>query len=228
MVEAAASPVRGLALVGLLLCSASLWMLCLQQFFRAAAMAFFQQWLPTFLRESRHLSISEAGLFSSCAAGGAFLGGLLGGFCSDWLLTRTGNRWLSRQGIAVFGMLSCALLIVAAYYAADRYLAIACITLGAFIATFGGVSGYTVAIELGGRHVATVFSVMNTSGNIGAALFPWLVGVVVDRAGNWDSILFLCAGVFVVDGLCWAMLRVRGPIGGPDFITPARDQRTGS
>ena len=195
-----------------LLTSGSMWLLCAQQFLRAAAMIFFATWFPTFLREARGATVVQSGLLTTLAGAGVVLGSLLGGFASDRVLAATGSRRLSRQGIAVAGMTACAALIVCAYFVADRTLAVGVISAGAFCGAFGGVSGYTVAMELGGRRVATVFSVMNMCGNFGAALFPAVIGWLVQRTGNWDLVLFIFAGIFAVDAVCWALLNPKEPL----------------
>jgi MFS family permease len=199
-----------------MLTSLPLALLCGQQFFRAAGMVFFLTWFPLFLQKTRDVSLLGSGALTTVAGIGGVLGSLAGGFFSDWLLQRTGNERLSRQGIAVFGMGSCALLILASYFVRDVNHSIALISLGAFCATFGGVSGYTVAIRFGGRHVATVFSTMNMFGNIGAALFPITAGWLVSWTGNWNLILFLFAAVMAIDALCWALLNPKGTLFGDE------------
>jgi len=194
--------------------SGSLSLLCAQQFFRAAGMVFFLTWFPTFLQKTRGVSTLDSGILTTVAGIGGVLGSLSGGFVSDWMLRRTGNARLSRQGIAVVGMGICSLLIVASHFVADVNGSIALISLGAFSATFGGVSGYTVAIDFGGRRVATVFSSMNMCGNIGAALFPVTAAWLVGRTGNWNLMLFLFAGIMAVDAVCWAILNPQGTLFG--------------
>jgi ACS family D-galactonate transporter-like MFS transporter len=194
--------------------SKSLALLCAQQFFRAAAMVFFLTWFPTFLQKTRGVSSLNSGVLTTIAGMGGVLGSLSGGFCSDWLLQRTGNKRLSRQGIAVVGMASCAVLIAISYFIVDTRTSITAIAAGAFCATFGGVSGYTVAIDFGGRHVATVFSTMNMCGNFGATLFPITAGWLVATTGNWNLILFLFAAIMAVDAVCWAVLNPQGTLFG--------------
>jgi MFS family permease len=196
--------------------SGSLALLCAQQFFRAAGMVFFLTWFPTFLQQTREVSSLTSGVLTTIAGVGGFLGSVSGGFASDWLLGVTGNPRLSRQGIAVAGMGLCSVLIVMSYFVDDVRGSIALISLGAFCATFGGVSGYTVAIKFGGRQVATVFSAMNMCGNIGAALFPITAGWLVDKTGNWNLILFLFAGIMAIDAVCWALLNPQGTLFGED------------
>lgn len=196
--------------------SLPLALLCGQQFFRAAGMVFFMTWFPTFLQKTRDVTLLGSGVLTTVAGVGGVLGSLTGGYFSDWLLKRTGNMRLSRQGIAVAGMGCCSLLILSSFFVRDVNSSIALIALGAFCATFGGVSGYTVAISFGGRHVATVFSTMNMFGNLGAALFPITAGWLVAQTGNWNLILFLFAGLMAIDALCWALLNPKGTLFGDE------------
>jgi len=196
--------------------SLPLALLCGQQFFRAAGMVFFMTWFPTFLQKTRDVTLLGSGVLTTVAGVGGVLGSLTGGYFSDWLLKRTGNMRLSRQGIAVAGMGCCSLLILSSFFVRDVNSSIALIALGAFCATFGGVSGYTVAISFGGRHVATVFSTMNMFGNLGAALFPITAGWLVAQTGNWNLILFLFAGLMAIDALCWALLNPQGTLFGDE------------
>ena len=191
-----------------------MWLLCAQQFFRAAAMMFFQSWFPTFLRETRGVDLVGSGKLAFIVGLGALLGGMSGGAFSDWLLVRTGNRRLARQGIALTGMLSCGCLIGASYFISNTNIAIGCISFGAFLATFGGVSGYTMAIEFGGRQVATTFSLMNMCGNIGAALFPLFAGFISESAVGWTGVLFLSVIILFIDAVCWALLNPTHTISG--------------
>lgn len=208
-----------------MLTSSSVWLLCTQQFLRAAAMIFFGTWFPTYLEEARGVSTLEAGFLTSFAGVGAIFGSASGGFASDRILRITGNRRLSRQGIAVVGMCCCSLLILVAYFVENTWFAVGLLSLGAFCGTFGGVSGYTVAIEYGGKNVATVFSTMNMCGNIGAGLFPLAAGWLVHAFGMWDPVLFLFAGIFAVDAVCWALLNPRGTLDEEDALQATTEPR---
>jgi MFS family permease len=194
--------------------SVPLLLLCGQQFFRAAGMVFFTTWFPTFLQKTRGVSQLDSGILTTVAGIGGVVGSLTGGFFSDWLLKKTGNARLSRQGIAVVGMSCCSVLILLSYFVSDTNQSIGLISLGAFFATFGGVSGYAVAITFGGKHVATVFSTMNMFGNFGASLFPLTAGWLVAQTGNWNLILFLFAAVMAIDAVCWALLNPQGTLFG--------------
>jgi MFS family permease len=196
----------------IMITSVPLGLLCAQQFLRAAAMVFFVTWFPTFLQETRGVSLHHSGLITTLVGTGGVIGSLTGGIFSDWLLNKTGNSRLARQGIATLGMSCCALLIAGSYFMQSTTTSMALISLGAFCATFGGVSGYTVAIGFGGRYVATVFSTMNMCGNLGAALFPITAGWLVAQTQQWNLVLFLFAGIMAIDAICWALLNPQGTL----------------
>jgi MFS family permease len=192
-----------------MLASKSLALLCAQQFLRAAGMVFFVSWFPSFLQKTRSVDLKTSADLSSWVGIGGVIGSLTGGLASDLLLQLTGNRRLARQGLAVSGMLLCSLLMLASMKVADIRIAICLITAGVFCATFGGVSGYTVAIEFGGQQTATVFSMMNMVGNFGAMLFPLVSGWLTARFNSWNLMIVLFAGIMAVDAVCWAMLNPR-------------------
>ena len=187
----------------------SLLLLCGQQFLRAAAMIFFVTWFPTFLRETRGVSLMQSGLLTTYAGVAAMLGVICGGYASDWLLARTGSKRIARQLLAAVAMATCAVLIVLSYFVADVNAAIALISAGAFIACFGGVAGYTVAIDYGGERVGTVFGAMNMAGSFGAMLFPVTVGWLVSATGTWNAALFTFAALMAIDAVLWALLNPR-------------------
>lgn len=197
---------------GTMLRSPSMILLCSQQFFRSAAMTFFWTWFPRFLQETRGVPQDQSGYLAALPGVAAMLGGMAGGYTSDWILKETGNRRLARQGVAVAGMVLCSLLTVAAYFIAEPVSAVLCIAVGAFWGVFGGVSGYSVAIEFGGKSVATVFATMNMCGNVGSALFPMLVGWYVSRGGDWNLVLLFFATLFAIDALLWGILNPKRPL----------------
>lgn len=107
-------------------------------------------------------------------------------------------------------MSACAVLMAASIFIADVNAAIALITAGAFVATFGGVAGYTVAIDYGEERVGTVFGAMNTAGNLGAMLFPVTIGWLVTATGTWNAALVAFVVLMAIDAVFWAVLNPRG------------------
>jgi ACS family glucarate transporter-like MFS transporter len=197
---------------GALIRSPALWWICGQQFFRAAGYIFFASWFATFLRETRGVGDVEAGLFTSLPLWGVVLGSPVGGIVSDWLLARTGSRRVGRQGLAAASMFVSAALILLSYRVSEVWGAVLLISLGSFCSSMAGPCTYAITIDMGGRHVAPVFSVMNMAGNIGATVFPMVVPWFVRTTGSWDFMLLLFAGIHAAAAFCWLMLDPRGTI----------------
>jgi nitrate/nitrite transporter NarK len=189
-----------------------MWLICAQHFLRAAAQVFFGTWFVTFLQEHYSMSQGESAFFASVPPLLLITGSAVGGVLSDWLLHRTGSRRVSRQGLAVVNLLVCASMFLLASLAENAYVGVALISAGCLFMTIGGVSAYTVTMDLGGLHVAAVFSTMNMCGSIGAATFPQYAGWLVETTGNWNYVLLSIAGIYVAAAVCWSLLNPEGTL----------------
>ncbi|MBS0204896.1 MAG: MFS transporter [Planctomycetes bacterium] len=201
-----------------------MWMICGQQFCRAAALVFFGSWFATFLQESRQISVGKSGLLSILPHLATAVACLIGGGVADLIYRRTGRLDWSRKGLAVASLTLSTGLIFAAYFVQDATLAVIVISAGIFCAGLAGPSSYAVTMDMGGRHVGAVFATMNMVGNIGAGLFP----MFVPRFRKWleatPALLDLCAGdswnaVVVLISLlhlgaaaCWLLLPIHGTV----------------
>ncbi|MBX7168862.1 MAG: MFS transporter, partial [Pirellulales bacterium] len=192
--------------------SVPLWAICWVQVFRAAGYIFFATWFTTYLVESRHLSITRSGWLTSMPLLAIVAGQLFGGWLSDWILQQTGSRDWARKWLSVASMLGCAGCIVVAIFLSSAYAAVAAIGVGAFVGAIGAPCSYAITIDMGGRHVPMVFSVMNMAGNVGAIGFPVAVPYVLQATGSWVAVLWLFAAMYVAAGLCWLVIDTRGTV----------------
>jgi len=189
---------------GVLLSSRTLWMICGQQFFRAAGYIFYSTWFPTYLKETRGVTTMESGILSSLPLLAVVVGGITGGVFVDWILKRTGSRRISRQYVGVVSLSLCAFFILLAYFVNDATSVVLLISIGSFCATVAGPCASAVTIETAGKHVPITFSVMNMVGNIGAAVCPVLVAQVAKV--NWELVLIFFVAIYVAGALCWVMI----------------------
>ncbi len=195
-----------------LLIDPAMILLCTQQFLRAAATALFFTWFPRFLQETKGLTPAESGGYAAWPLVAGMVGGLIGGTLSDWLLRHTGSTRVSRQGMAIGAMVACTTASISAYHAADATTTVLFVCVSAFSGYLAGPVAYATAITMGGRRVAPVFATMNMAGNIGAGVFPFVVGRLADTTGNWNLTLLLFGGLYASSGLCWAFLNPRRPL----------------
>jgi len=145
-------------------------------------------WLPTYLKEERHLTIVGTGSYLSLLIGGAFLGYLCGGYVTDWL----GRR----KAIGLFGILSGAILFSYIHIpAADNHvLLVLGFPLGfCFSAIFSGFGSYLA--ELYPREVrGTGQSFTYNVGRAVGAFFPTAVGFEAGSKGLGDALVYGTVG----------------------------------
>jgi sugar phosphate permease len=204
-----------------LVARSSFWLICGQQFFRAAGYAFFASWFATYLQETRDVSTAKSGWLLTIPLVASVVASILGGGVSDYVYRRTGRLTLARSGLAASSLFVCALLVFSAWFVQDATVATIVIGAGAFCAAVAGPCAYASTMDMGGRNVALVFSWMNMIGNFGAGLLPWVVPrfrVMIDETpqlldlcgGNsWNAVLILFAAMYLLASACWALLRVR-------------------
>lgn len=197
------------------------WLICGQQFFRAAGYAFFSSWFATYLQETRNVSTARSGWLLTLPLIASVLAAVLGGGVSDFVYRQTGRLTLARSGLASVSLLICAGLVFSAWFVRDATVATIIISAGAFCAAVAGPCAYASSMDLGGRNVALVFSWMNMIGNFGAGLLPWVVPrfrTLVDesplllslcRQNSWNAVLILFGSMFLLASTCWGLLQVK-------------------
>jgi hypothetical protein len=97
----------------------------------------------------------------------------------------------------------------------DPWVAVSLTALSCFAAQSTQPLWWSCAIGVSGRHVGTLFGLMNTVGVFGAMSSQYLVGALADwmRARGfsgreqWDPIFFIDVGVLVCAGLIWSSFR---------------------
>jgi MFS family permease len=192
--------------------SPALAWICAQQFLRAGGYMFYSTWFASYLRETRGVSLQEAGVLTSLPLLGFVCGSPSGGVLSDWLLARSGSRRVGRQGVAIGSQLACALLVLLARPVAGAWGTALLIGTAAYCGSMAGACAYAITIDMGGRHVAPVFSTMNMAGNVGAMLFPVLIPWLVGEDRDWDLVLYVFAAIHLVAAACWTFLNPEGTI----------------
>lgn len=199
----------------------SFWMICGQQFFRAAGAAFFQSWFPTYLQETRGVSTAASGWLSTLPLIATVVAAILAGGLSDYVYRKTNRLTLARSGLAAGALFLCSILVFSAWFVQDAKTATLVISAGAFFAAVAGPCAYASTMDMGGKNVSLVFSWMNMIGNFGAGLIIWSVPHFrssIDGTpalqklcgeNSWNAIPLLFGMMFLLSSLCWALLRVR-------------------
>ena len=195
-----------------LLSSPALWWICGQQAFRAAGYIFFTSWFATYLQETRGVGVATSGFLNMLPLLAVVLGGVLGGALSDRLLKLTGRRDVARRWLAAGCLFVCAGLTFWALVLDNALAAVVVISLGSLFAALAAPCAYTITIDMGGDHVATINATMNMMGNLGAWAFPIAVPWLLGRFGSWDVVVLVFGALHAAAAVFWLLLKPEGTI----------------
>ena len=176
-------------------------------------------WFPKYLQDARECDNIEAGLLSSLVLAGSAIGVLGGGVVADRIL-RSGRdvvRCRRLLGGSCF-TIAAGLLVVAVRM--DSAIAMAAVAaLSSLCLQIVLPTWWSAAIEQSGKHVGSLFGLMNMIGLVGAMVSQWFVGWFADyRKGlgfsgreQWDPMFNVYVGVLLFGALFSALYR-RKPV----------------
>lgn len=200
--------------------SLPLWLLCAQQSMRAGANRYLDQWLSTYLQEVPLQHISDERERQATAnhltAFPLYIGvisGPIGGFLSDRILRRTGNRRMARNGVAAVSLGLAMICYLPIFFIDDAVTQIVFFTLGTFVSTFAAPCAYALSMDVSGKNLPVVFGAMNMVGNLGAAAITGIVPDVNRLFGGWPASLAMFVGIHAIALVCWLLLNPNRTIG---------------
>ena len=159
-------------------------------------------WMPTFLKQEKHLNPLEMGLLASLPLFGGALGGLCGGFLNDLLIAKIGNRKLARRIIAGGCKVIAAAFICGSLYFNDPLTIMIILFLCKFFSDMSQPTWWGTVTDIGGPAAGRVFGMVNTVGAAGLfAAGPILA--IVQRNHGFDGLFYFVGGVYIVTTLFW-------------------------
>ena len=168
-------------------------------------------WLPDYLERERHLSVRQAGIWTSVPQACGFLGAMLGGACSR-ARAQAGMPALTASKLPLIaGMLTAAACTAGAAIVQGAPLAILLVSIALFAASLASSCGWAMAsVATSPDKVATLEAIQNIGGSAGGALAPAITGGMVQLTGSFTPALLLAAAIAVASALIYALC-VREP-----------------
>jgi sugar phosphate permease len=175
----------------------NLWILALMYFCYNFNLNVYNDWFPTYLHDSRSMTLAKMGLYASLPLFAGTLGDLAGGWFSDHVLRRTNNPNLARRWVAIAGFLLSAVATVPAILAKDPQTSVAfyCVAFFALEWTVG--ISWAIPLDIGGDFAGSVSAVMNTLGNIGGAVSSTVVTYFASSYG-WNAPFFVTVALCLI------------------------------
>lgn len=191
-----------------LLSSTRLWCLLATAFGSTFLWQFYITWFPTYLRERRGMSLAETGFYASIpfllGVGATWVGGIL----TDWIGRSKGDR-AARTIIGLVSLSTAAVLMSAGVWCPQAGLAALLMGCAAGAVDLYLGAAWSSAIDIGGSSGGAVAGLMNAASNCAGFVSPALMGWVLQRSGDWDSVLFLGAATTAVAAVLWLFVNPR-------------------
>jgi ACS family glucarate transporter-like MFS transporter len=202
---------------GRLIRSKQVWMLCWQYFCLSYGWYFYVTWLPTYLKEARHLDLSSMAMLSIWPL---FAGGLANPVSvavGNWLVRRNGNVVLMRRIMACIGFTGASGFLIYSTRFADPNYAVAAIALASFCNDLVMPHAWASAMDIGGKYAGTISGAMNFWGNVGGGLGPLMIGYILSWTDNdWNLTFYVSAAIYFLGSVFWLLLDPVTPLDDPE------------
>jgi ACS family glucarate transporter-like MFS transporter len=164
----------------------------------------FFSWFFIYLSKVRGLDLKSSGLYGMLPFIAMAIASPLGGWISDILTIRHGQR-VGRCLVAGVGMILATVFVAAATQVADARVASVVLAGGSGALYLAQSAFWTLSADLGRSSAASVAGVMNMGCQIGGAVVASLTPVIAAQYG-WSASLLFAAGVAFVGGLAWLFI----------------------
>jgi MFS family permease len=163
----------------------TVWYLCAMYFCYGYSFALFLQWFPTYLKTAGFTS-TEMAIYAALPLLAGMFGDLAGGWASDYWFKKTGHVARARNviGFAGFALAAIAVVPAALTDSPTTSVWLSCFAMFGLEFTIG--ASWAVPLDIGGDCAGSVSAVMNTCGNIGAAIAAAVIGYIVHHA-SWQE-----------------------------------------
>lgn len=193
--------------------SGRVWVLCWQYFALNYGWYFYITWLPTYLREGRHLTITSTTLLSVLPL---FVGGAAN--TVSVLVAELINRWthdvaVTRRIVACTGFAGAGLCLIVSTAVSNPLLAVLTIAVASFSNDLVMPCSWAAAMDLGGQYAGTVSGAMNSIGNLSGVALPVAVPYILKWAnGDWNVSFYVSAAVYATGILSWIFFDSKTPV----------------
>ena len=164
-------------------------------------------WLPVYLEQDRHISISRTGWVAAVPYVFGVVGSILGGRVVDWLVARGMAPMASRKYPMAASLLLTAIATTLAAETASNVVAVGGISISLFLLYVSSTSAWAMpSVAAPANCTASLGAMQNFGGYLGGALAPTVTGFIVQSTGSFAPALLVGAAVAVVCAIGYLLL----------------------
>jgi MFS family permease len=183
----------------------SLWALGILYICNSFGWSFYVSWAPKYLKEVHHVEFAQSEIMSGLPL---FFGGiscLVGGVLSDYLVRRTGRKWLFRALFPMCGYATAALAMFAIRFTDTPEEATVLLCIANAAGDFGQGANWATIVDIGGRFAGVAAGFINMVGNAGNYLQP-PIGAWVFSVLGWNALFALYATMYLIAASMWFLV----------------------
>ena len=190
----------------------SAWGLAFGQMGYLYAYHVFISWIPSYLIMERNMSIQLTGIAASLPFVMGMAGTIGGGWLGDHLIRRGLNHTTARKTVVGIGMMVATVMVIAAAYTPQTWLAVALLTLcmGSLRATTGSANAMPIDLAPS-TSVASLVSIQNFGGNVGGLMAPIVTGYIFAATGSFTGALVTAGAVMMFGAFSYVFIVGRLP-----------------
>ncbi len=185
----------------------STWYMIIGNFGLVYTMWVYLTWLPGYLVTGRGLSILKTGWIAAIPFLVGIIGVPLGGIISDYFIRTRGYAPIRARKIPlVCGAVVAAIAVLPVPYVSDLNTCVALLSLGYFSASLPTGVMWTLATDVAPKNmVASLGSIQNFGGFIGAALAPIITGAIVQATGSFEYVFAVGSALLIVSAISYGV-----------------------
>jgi nitrate/nitrite transporter NarK len=203
---------------GAMAVSKEVWLMCGINFFVNIGWILLATWLPQFLIDNHGKYLTEtigdkvlvSVIITAIVQVAAMCGGLSGGRSTDVFVRRFGPTWGRRLPGMAAGLLVCCMYLVVPQLS-NLWVLIAGLIAIASTIDFGLGATWASYQDIGGKNVAAILGIGNMCGNLGAAYFSRLIGILADN-DQWNAVFYIAAGAMLTAACFWMLFEASRPV----------------
>jgi MFS transporter, ACS family, solute carrier family 17 (sodium-dependent inorganic phosphate cotransporter), other len=154
-------------------------------------------WMPTYITQGLGVDFASVGLFAVIPSLCSFLFLNVGGWVTDRLIRNGWDVTRVRKTMQTVGFAGGATTLMFVGYIHDATQAIALMSLGSIIGSFGAGGFGVNHLDIAPRHAGVLMGLSNTAATIPGIVGVYVSGLILNLTHSWTLVFQVAAGIYL-------------------------------
>ncbi len=190
---------------GRLLSHSAVWAIIINHFCANWTLYLMLSWLPSYFRDTQHLSVTNSGLFSIAPWICQFVVGNLAALVADRMIAGGADVTRVRKIMQCGGLLSAAACLLAASQATTVAMALVTICGAMGLGALCWAGFFANYLDVAPEHADVLYGIGNVGGTIPGIMGAVVTGWLLDLTGGYTATFVLAAAISTFGALVWVI-----------------------